>query len=209
MNWNPGSSSLRLGLPLNQMAHEITTADDVLIDAALRGDGKAWEVLVQKYGQLIWSIGRSCGLSAADADDLIQTVFGTLVQSLERIEQRDRLPGWITITAKREAWRISERARRERPVAPESMVDTESWVDQSLDDLERRQAVRLGMVRIGSRCRQLLIELFGAAQVPTYEQVAGRLGLKPNSVGPVRQRCLEGLLAELREIAPEFFPSSS
>lgn len=191
------------------MAHQVTTTDEVLIDAALRGDARAWEVLVEKYGQQIWSIGRSCGLSAADADDLIQTVFGTLVQSLERIEKRDRLPGWISITAKREAWRISERARRERPVAPESLPDPETWSEEPVDELARRQAVRVALVGIGSRCRQLLVELFGSSQVPTYEQVADRVGLKPNSIGPIRQRCLESLLGELRTTSPDFFPSSS
>ena len=191
------------------MAHDVSTDDETLIDAALRGDGRAWTILIEKYGQLVWSIGRSCGLSAADSDDLVQVVFGALVRRLEQIEQRDRLTGWIITTAKREAWRISEKARRERPTASENLPES---VDQAEDDDEmfaKRQAVREAMEGIGNRCRELLQELFGKSQVPSYEDVAARLGLSPNSVGPTRRRCLEDLLESLESVAPEFFSGSS
>ena len=43
-----------------------STDDPTLIDASLRGDAKAWTMLVERYGQHVWSIGRRCGLSEAD-----------------------------------------------------------------------------------------------------------------------------------------------
>ena len=191
------------------MAHDVCTADETLVDAALRGDGRAWTTLIEKYGQLVWSIGRSCGLSAADADDLLQIVFGALVRHLEKIEQRDRLTGWIITTAKREAWRICEKARRERPTASEDLPEPVDPVEDDEEIFAKRQAVREAMNAIGKRCRELLQELFGKSQVPSYEDVASRLGLSPNSVGPTRRRCLEDLLESLESVAPEYFSGSS
>lgn len=191
------------------MAHEVSTDDEALIDAALRGDGRAWKTLTEKYGQLVWSIGRSCGLSIADADDLVQIVFGALVRRLERIEQRHRLAGWLITTSKREAWRISEKARRERPTDSESMP---TMVAEPEDDQEihaKRQAVREAMAGLGTRCQELLQDLFGQSQVPSYDQVARRLGISPNSVGPTRRRCLQDLMGELESVAPDFFAGSS
>ena len=191
------------------MANDASTDDETLIDAALRGDGGAWTSLIEKYGQLVWSIGRSCGLSTVDADDLVQTVFGVLVRRLAGIEKRDRLAAWLITTAKREAWRISERARRERPTASDHLPEpTVEPLDED-DVFARRQAVREAMQGIGKRCQELLQELFGGSQVPSYQDVADRLGLSPNSVGPTRRRCLEDLLKELESGAPEFFSGSS
>ena len=191
------------------MAHDVSTDDETLIDAALRGDGRAWATLIDKYGQLVWSIGRSCGLSTTDADDLVQVVFGALVRRLERIEHRDRLTGWLITTAKREAWRMSEKNRRERPTDPENIRESVEHPEDDEEKFAKRQAVREAMGGLGKRCRELLQDLFGKSQVPSYQEVATRLGLGLNSVGPTRRRCLEDLLAELEAVAPEFFSGST
>ena len=40
---------------------------------------------------------------------------------------------------------------------------------------------------------------------PSYEQIAERLGVQPNSVGPTRRRCLDLLLKDLQETAQDLF----
>ncbi|MAC20660.1 MAG: hypothetical protein CMJ23_13495 [Phycisphaerae bacterium] len=191
------------------MAHDVSTDDETLIDHALQGEDRAWEILIAKYGQLVWSVGRSCGLSAADTDDLVQVVFGALVRSLGRIEQRDRLASWLITTAKREAWRLSEKNRRERATAPEDLPESVHPPEDEDDAFAKRQAVRTALSGIGNRCQELLQDLFGNLQVPSYDDVAARLGLNPNSVGPIRRRCLQDLMKELESVAPEFFSGSS
>jgi len=182
-----------------------STDDPTLIDASLRGDAKAWTMLVERYGQHVWSIGRRCGLSEADAEDLVQAVFASLVEQLGRIADRTRLAGWITTTAKREAWRMADRARRERPSEVE-VLEQDAWLEEEdLERLERRQAVRTALARVDARCRSLLQELFGSAQIPSYELVASRMGLSENSVGATRRRCLEDVLDELRGLDPGLF----
>jgi DNA-directed RNA polymerase specialized sigma24 family protein len=71
--------------------------------------------------------------------------------------------------------------------------------------MERQQAVRASLSRLDERCRTLLIELFGIGDQPSYEDVADRLGLLPNSVGPTRRRCLDKLLEDLEKTTKGLF----
>ena len=190
------------------MAIDPATNDQSLVELALQGDGRAWSTLVERYGQLVWSIGRRSGLSAADADDLVQSVFTIMVGRLGELRDRDRLAGWLAVTARREAWRQAERARRERPMDPGVMPEGAEDPDESDELLLRRQAVREAMHRLGTRCRDLLLRAFGTSQVPSYEELAEALGLKLNSVGPTRRRCLEELLEHLRGDSEGVFAES-
>ena len=191
------------------MPYDVSTDDETLIEAALQGDDQAWTAIIEKYGRLVWSVGRSCGLSPTDTDDLVQLVFTVLVRSLDRIERRDRLGGWLITSAKREAWRLSKNARRERATPPEDLPESLHPPEDEEETFFKRQAVREAMAGIGNRCQELLQELFGTTQVPSYDEVAIRMGLKPNSVGPTRRRCLQDLMTELESVASDFFPGSS
>ena len=53
-----------------------------LIDAALQGDAASWKKLVERYGPLVWSVGRDCGLNHQDREDLAQAVFTILLRQL-------------------------------------------------------------------------------------------------------------------------------
>lgn len=83
-----------------------------------------------------------------------------------------------------------------QPEAPEEEPESEQF--------ERQQAVRAAVSRLDNRCQALLMELFGRTDA-SYEEIARRLGLAPNSIGPTRRRCLEKLLTDLRERANTVF----
>ena len=74
-----------------------------------------------------------------------------------------------------------------------------------IEQLERKQAVRAALGRLDAKCRNLLLELFGTQARPSYEDLAQRLGLSPNSIGPTRQRCLQALLEDLEANSGETF----
>lgn len=171
-------------------------SDPELIEAALGGSDRAWSDLVRRHAPLIWSVCRGCGLDRADAEDVSQVVFSTLVRRLPHLLDRSALSGWIVMTTKREAWRVSARKRRsgtatteelESPLAPEPDPETH----------ERQQAVREALSALDSTCRELLNRLFGRAKPLGYEAIAEELGISPNSVGPTRRRCLDKALSVL------------
>ena len=73
---------------------------------ARNGDRQAWDVLVERYAPLIWSICRRYGISGPAAEDVVQHVWLHLVESLNDLRDPAALPGWISTTTRRECCRI-------------------------------------------------------------------------------------------------------
>lgn len=170
-----------------------------LIDAALQGDAASWKELVERYGPLVWSVGRDCGLNQQDREDLAQAVFTILLRQLPHLRDRSAITGWLVVTAKREAWRLSARARR-APTSSDDILAMQGQTEEpETDQYERQQAVREAMAKLDPRCQELLQALFGQGEPPSYDAIAVRLGIRPNSVGPTRRRCLEKAFQHLDE----------
>ena len=170
-----------------------------LIDAALQGDGRSWQELVERYGPLVWSVGRDCGLVHQDREDLAQTVFTILLRQLPHLRDRSAITGWLVVTAKREAWRMSARARKAPTSSDEILAMQGQNHERETEQYEREQAVREAVAKLDRRCQELLQALFGQGETPSYEAIAKRLGIRPNSVGPTRRRCLEKAFQHLDE----------
>jgi DNA-directed RNA polymerase specialized sigma24 family protein len=56
--------------------------------------------------------------------------------------------------------------------------------------------LQAGMMRLGSRCRDLLYLIFLDPGEPSYDDISTQLGMPKGSIGPTRNRCI----AQLREI---------
>jgi RNA polymerase sigma factor (sigma-70 family) len=166
-----------------------------LLEAAARGDQAAWDALVDRYANLLWSVARAHRLSDADAADVVQTTWLKLVEHLGRIKDPERLPGWLATTARHECLRQIRRAGRERP------SDDRDWPDEPGQSVTVDAALLLGerdavlwraLATLSAQCRQLLRVLM-ATPPPSYAEVSDALGMPIGSIGPTRQRCLERL----------------
>ncbi len=82
-----------------------------LVTRARKGDQQAWDVLVERYSPLIWSICRHYRLSRADAEDVGQRTWLQFVNHLGAIREPAALPGWLTTTTRRECNQIVHAAR--------------------------------------------------------------------------------------------------
>ena len=170
-----------------------------LLESAADGDQAAWDALVDRYSSLLWSVARAHRLGDADAADVVQTTWLKLVENLRRIQDPDRLPGWLATTVRHECLRQIRRAARERPTA-----DDESWrgspadepgVDAALLLEERNAGLWRALAKLSEQCQRLLRVLM-ADPAPSYAEVSAALDIPVGSIGPTRQRCL-GRLREL------------
>ena len=168
-----------------------------LVAAAAAGDQSAWDALVDRYGNMLWSLTRSYRLAPADAADVVQTTWLRLVENLDRIVDPERLPGWLATTARRECLRVSRRADVPRPGDDFAAIpdDGPEPGARLLRD-ERDAALWQGLAKLGESCRRLLRVLL-ADPSPSYAEASVILGMKIGSIGPTRQRCL----ARLRQLA--------
>jgi RNA polymerase sigma factor (sigma-70 family) len=171
---------------------EVEVDTTTLLEAAARGDQAAWDALVDRYANLLWSVARAHRLSDADAADVVQTTWLRLVEHLGRIKDPDRLPGWLATTTRHECLRQIRRADRERPsdgASWQSEADQDAAVDAALLAGERDAALWRALATLSEQCQQLLRVLM-AAPPPSYAEVAAALDMPIGSIGPTRQRCL-------------------
>ena len=92
--------------------------NELLIDRARRGEGDAWEELVERLGGLVWSVARGFRLTIDEAEDIGQATWLRLVENLDRIRDPERLGLWLATTARREAMRYLNRQSRTLPTEP-------------------------------------------------------------------------------------------
>jgi RNA polymerase sigma factor (sigma-70 family) len=168
-----------------------------LVIRARNGDSQAWGALVERYAPLIWSICRRYRLGSADAEDVNQSVWLTLVDQLAALREPAALPGWLVTTTQRECGRVLRAARRPQtgwyvPDAENIADERAATAEEELIQAERHAALREAFACLPPSCQQLIALLIKDPPVP-YAQISTELGIPMGSIGPTRRRCLDRL----------------
>jgi RNA polymerase sigma factor (sigma-70 family) len=196
-----GSAGCAGGPPPAELA-EVGDAGELveLVAGAVNGDEAAWSALVRWFTPMVQRGLRRCRLTEADTADVLQVTWLRLVEQLPRIRDPRALVGWLTTTARREAYRVLSQAGRTVLVddvdgAVPLGVPAESPEDaaERWDDVRQ---VRNAIARLPESDRRLLGELL-VYPPPSYQAVAKTLGRPLGSIGPTRARCLRRLRREL------------
>ena len=187
----------------------LTTTTDIedLVSGAREGDQGSWSELVERHQPIIDAVTRRYRLGREDAADVSQTVWLQLTCHLDSIREPRALPGWIKVTAEREAYRLIRIGRRTTSLEPivsfcegpstSADVRLSSVMDEVDTDLlrsEEQAAVREGLATLKPNQRELLLMLVAEPAVP-YAQISSELGVPIGSIGPTRARCLRKLEA--------------
>lgn len=157
-------------------------------------DAKAWDLLVERYERLVYSVALRNGVTPEDAADITQSTFVALIDALDRIRDEERLASWLMTVARRQAWRTRNRSRQ--------LVQLDTARETSEDpvaDWETVTVLHDALSQLGGTCRELLIALYFDPQEPSYAEIATRLGRAIGGIGPLRGRCLERLRTLISE----------
>ena len=166
-------------------------------DEYRQGVPGAIDTLVRLVSPLLWHTARQCGLSAAEAEDVVQQTFLSLVRSKESISDPLAVVRWLTVSLRRLAWR--ERANSAKRSGEEPTDDDLPRAPSAehaavLTDQQRRLWELVS--EMSERCRRLLAVIAFAPR-PDYATIAVDLGIPVGSIGPTRGRCLAKLRARL------------
>ena len=160
------------------------------------GDARAWEELVARFGGMIAATGRRYRLSAADVAELQQTTWLRLVENLHRIEQPERVGGWLATTARRESLQLLRRAAKYHGGADQMLAN---MPDRHLPEpdarpiaAERDVVLKAAWDQLKPRCQELL-SLLIADDPMGYKDLSQLLQMPVGSIGPTRARCLDHL----------------
>jgi RNA polymerase sigma factor (sigma-70 family) len=178
-----------------------------LLRRCLEHAPNAWDELIRRYANLIYSTIVKVGIDESDQEDAFQETVLTIYRSLGKLRQPEKLVPWIIGIAYRQAVnRIRARSRsRETSIQdlPEGeivgLLDESSPLEGDLSQLEQSQRLQEALEAIPDRCRRLLEILFYEDPPPDYTEIARREAIPVGSIGPTRSRCL----AKLRRIYQE------
>lgn len=165
--------------------------------------------LVQVMTPVLWHVVRACGLHDDDARDVVQSTWLALVRNRDHIADPQAIASWLTISARREAWRVARRRRTQTSTDPEILqdidLDRSDLATHNVDPAESAaaeddsQRLWLAVAKLDERCQKLL-RIVAFEQRPDYRSIAAELDMKVGSIGPTRSRCLQKLRTHLGEI---------
>ena len=168
-----------------------------LVQECLRGNELAWNLLVDRYKNLIYSIPIRYGLPPQDAADIFQGVCLDLFNELSRLRDTEALQGWLIRVTTNKCYHWKRRQNAVNGDLDEDGVDGIStnapMANEVIADLERGQLVRDSIEMLPARCRQIITLLFFEQPPQPYNELAERLGLARGSIGFIRGRCLKRL----------------
>lgn len=163
-----------------------------LFERWLDGETRAIDELVRLMSPVLWHIVRAYGLDRAMAEDVVQTTWLTLVRRHESIADPRAVSGWLTVSARREAWRVSRVHRRADPteaVDLEPHLPTAPSAEHTATLSDEARHLWGAVAQLTERCQRLL-RVIAFDDRPDYARIADELKMPVGSIGPTRQRCL-------------------
>jgi RNA polymerase sigma factor (sigma-70 family) len=170
-----------------------------------RDERAALDELVEMLTPLLWRTCRGAGLDAVTTEDVMQTVWMSLLRSADSVRDPHTIVKWLLTSARREAWRASRRSRDDRDrsgavfgVDSEEVMDVPDQDDGPEETVfrdDRQRRLWTHVQALPERCRQL-VGVIAFADKPDYAHLAESLGMPVGSIGPTRGRCL----AKLRDL---------
>jgi DNA-directed RNA polymerase specialized sigma24 family protein len=123
------------------------------------GDEARMADLVRVLTPILWHTARSSRLDAATAEDVLQTVWLTLVRKSDTITEPLAVLQWMVVSTKREAWRAAKNQVRYKSDDLESTTATASE-GESIEDRVLREESHNRLWRhiegLPERCQTLL-----------------------------------------------------
>ena len=155
--------------------------------------------LVRLMTPALWHVVRAYGLDHALAEDVVQTTWLTLVRRHESINDPLAVSGWLTMCARREAWRVGKQHRRADATETESLephLPVHESAEQTAAQHDETHRLWTAVATLNERCQRLL-RIVAFDERPDYARIAQDLSMPIGSIGPTRQRCLAKLRAVL------------
>ncbi|HLW64096.1 MAG TPA: sigma-70 family RNA polymerase sigma factor [Gemmataceae bacterium] len=185
---------------------ELTDAE--LLERFTRArDERAFALLVERHGPLVWSVCRRILGSAQDAEDAFQATFLVLVRRADSLQNPELLGSWLYGVASRTARKARAQAgRRQRQERQATPVATETEPTNDLAWRELRQALDEELEKLPEKYRLPLVLCY--LQGLTNEEAARRLRWPSGSMSYRLARGREMLRERMerrRRLAPAGF----
>ena len=173
------------------------TAAPALLCRLATGDDATWRQVVRQYEGMLRGSARAVLRNDADVDEAVQRTWILLLSHADRINDADRLPGWLATTVRREALAI---VRSQQRSIPSEDVGDRAGVDDpdmaaDLMRAELDEALHSAVNTLPTTQRRLVRALL--REPASYDDLSRELGIPRGSLGPLRGRAVRTLRSRL------------
>jgi RNA polymerase sigma-70 factor (ECF subfamily) len=185
--------------------HEPKTRASLLLKLRDPSDARAWGDFVELYAPLVYRQARRAGLQDADAADLTQDVFRSVVRAIDQFDyqvHRGQFRGWLYRIAQN---KIRDAARRSEMVgtgdsAVQDLLDKQA-AGSAADEWDaefRASLLAWAYEQVRSKCEPATWTAFWmtAVEGASGEAVAAQLGMSVGAVYVAKSR----VLVRLKEV---------
>lgn len=169
-----------------------------LVDGCRRGSKDDWAELINRLSPVVFSVCRRYRMSREESFDIFGKVSLLLLENLDRLRDAERVFGYVSKMASREAMAMRSRAKlfaQSMDECPPSRATLRHIADGRIgvETDEELEMVARAFAGLSEKCRELLTMLFLESASASYKEISQRLGIPVSSIGPTRGRCLRQL----------------
>lgn len=184
-----------------------------LVQGMLQGQEEAWQQFTNQYDSLIFArihaTWREIGMHAIGGDvaaeissEVLMGLIDRQMSALRSYAGRSRLSTWLCVVVRRMTLRYAQRLMRENRTSDHELQHHVDPTDE-LHFLRECQTQRIALLRL-ARSKltdddQSILRLFYEQEL-TYKQIANKLAISINSVGPKLERARKRLRKKAKEI---------
>jgi RNA polymerase sigma factor (sigma-70 family) len=176
------------------------SSDGELIIACQNGKEAAWDALVVRYEQLVYTLMDRCNVEKSEEGEMFQSVWSSFFKNLDSLGRTKRVAAWLVAATQNELRRrlyIDKFKNGHGSDTSNEEWDASDPEDFSPADILSRygqyEVTCRAIMKLDARSQQLLTMLYGEPTVPSYEEVAAKLGVPVDSVEKLRVSSLKKL----------------
>lgn len=157
-----------------------TVTDEALVTRALQGSNSAWTKLVKRYEKRVYNYALRMVGHPDDAYDLMQEVFVGVHRNLAGFRGDGAFPAWLFRIAN---FRCTDYLRRRRQTEEyddqRAFANGEHGPEEQTFTIHANEQIAQALAKLPADQRQVVeLKFF---QHFTFEDIAGQLGISPNT----------------------------
>ena len=134
--------------------NEIDNQNAVLVVRCQLGERAAWELLIQRWHQPMWRFVFGMLADRQVAEDVLQSIWLRVVQSLVQLREPERFESWIYRVARNV---IADRLRQQYRRPPEAAYDEAPTLERPLQSLELTESLRTALSKLHPQDRETTV----------------------------------------------------
>jgi RNA polymerase sigma-70 factor, ECF subfamily len=181
-------------LPVREHARSVTSGDEMLVDAARRGDRAAFGRLYDRYAGLVHGV-LLAKVPVDEVDDLVQDVFMMALRRLSTLREAGSFGAWLVAIARNRANDYYRRSLPEDQLPGEASDENIPGTSAHGDQEGQAGAILEAIRSLSEAYRETLI--LRLVEGMTGPEIAARTGMTHGSVRVNLHRGMQLLRAKL------------